>query len=200
PVVMRQLEQLIGETTLRDGLRTYLSAHQYGNATWSDLITVLDALTPEDLAAWSKAWVEEGWRPQLVAQWVNGAVVVTQADPIPDRNLLWTQDVVLAMGSAAGVDTARVRITGDTARITVASKPEWILPGADGVGYGRMALDEPSRRALLTAAPSLTAPLHRAVAYQSLWETVLSGTTRPSEYLTLLLAAIPREREELITT
>ena len=133
PVVMRQLEQLIGETTLRDGLRTYLSTHQYGNATWSDLITVLDALTPEDLAAWSKAWVEEGWRPQLAAQWVNGAVVVTQADPIPDRNLRWTQDVVVAMGTALGVDTARVRITGDTAKITMASKPTWILPGADGI-------------------------------------------------------------------
>jgi aminopeptidase N len=200
PVVMRQLEQLIGETTLRDGLRTYLSTHQYANATWSDLITVLDALTPEDLAAWSTAWVEEAWRPQLAAQWVNGAVVVTQADPIPDRNLRWTQDVVVALGSASGVDTARVRITGDTARITRAAKPAWILPGADGVGYGRMTLDEPSRRALLTEAPTLAAPLQRAVAYQSLWETVLSGTTRPSEYLTLLLAAIPAEREELITT
>src|SRR6187549_3362205 len=56
PVVMRHLEALLGEDNFRDGLREYLKAHSFANATWSDLINVLDARTPLDLQQWSQAW------------------------------------------------------------------------------------------------------------------------------------------------
>jgi aminopeptidase N len=45
---------LVGADTFRDGLREYLKAHSFGNATWTDLIALLDAKTPENLAAWSQ--------------------------------------------------------------------------------------------------------------------------------------------------
>ncbi len=65
PIVMRQLEQMLGPDELRDGLREYLTRFAFGNATWTDLIAILDARTDEDLAAWSRAWVEQsrGGRP-----------------------------------------------------------------------------------------------------------------------------------------
>ena len=46
---MRHLEALLGEDSFRDGLREYLNAHKFGNATWTDLIAVLDRRTPTDL-------------------------------------------------------------------------------------------------------------------------------------------------------
>ena len=42
PIVMRQLESLVGEDLFRDGLREYLHTFRYGNATWPDLIDILD--------------------------------------------------------------------------------------------------------------------------------------------------------------
>jgi len=66
PIVMRQLELILGETTFRDGLREYLKRYAFGNATWTDLIRVLDARTPVNLAAWSHAWVEERGRPAFI--------------------------------------------------------------------------------------------------------------------------------------
>ncbi len=45
PIVMRHLEELLGEESFRDGLRDYQKAHAFGNATWKDLIGVLDART-----------------------------------------------------------------------------------------------------------------------------------------------------------
>ena len=38
PIVMRQLELLLGPDALRDGLREYLSTHALGNASWADLV------------------------------------------------------------------------------------------------------------------------------------------------------------------
>ena len=51
PVVMRQLELIVGENAFRDGLREYLKQYAYGNATWGDLIRILDARTKQDLVA-----------------------------------------------------------------------------------------------------------------------------------------------------
>jgi aminopeptidase N len=38
PIVMRQLELMLGPEKFRDGLREYLKEFQYGNATWLDLV------------------------------------------------------------------------------------------------------------------------------------------------------------------
>ena len=40
---MRQLETLVGPDPFRDGLREYLRRYAFGNATWPDLIALLDA-------------------------------------------------------------------------------------------------------------------------------------------------------------
>ncbi len=65
PIMMRQLERLMGEDALRDGLREYLKKYAYGNATWPDLIAILDACTPADLLAWNQVWVNETGRPEF---------------------------------------------------------------------------------------------------------------------------------------
>ena len=57
------------------GPREYLAAHEYGNATWPDLIAVLDRQTAEDLAAWSHVWVEEPGRPTIAGDAGRGGDV-----------------------------------------------------------------------------------------------------------------------------
>ncbi|MGH7541448.1 MAG: M1 family metallopeptidase, partial [Gemmatimonadota bacterium] len=65
PIVMRQLERLVGEESFRAGLREYLGTYSFGNATWLDLIRILDRRTTRDLESWSRAWVEEPGRPTV---------------------------------------------------------------------------------------------------------------------------------------
>lgn len=67
PIMMRELEILIGERLFREGMQTYLREYAFGNATWPDLIEILDARSDEDLAAWSRAWVNEPGRPEFDA-------------------------------------------------------------------------------------------------------------------------------------
>ena len=68
PVVMRQLELMMGENAFRDGLREYLKRYAYGNATWGDLVRILDGRTRHDLVEWSRAWVEERGRPTFTTR------------------------------------------------------------------------------------------------------------------------------------
>ena len=72
PIVMRQLELIVGADAFRDGLREYLKGHAFGNATWNDLIAVLDPRTNEDLVKWSHAWIEEPGRPTITMRVTAG--------------------------------------------------------------------------------------------------------------------------------
>src|SRR5881296_2802264 len=97
PIVMRQLERLAGADRLRDGLRAYLKQYQFGNATWLDLVRVLDELTPLDLTAWSRAWVEEAGRPSIRTEVDGPHIAFVQSDP------RWTQHIEALVGTAHGL-------------------------------------------------------------------------------------------------
>lgn len=63
PIMMLQLERLIGEQTLQKGLQEYLHTYAFKNATWPDLIAILDSNTTEDLQSWNDSWVNKPGRP-----------------------------------------------------------------------------------------------------------------------------------------
>src|SRR5262249_34342621 len=139
PIVMRQLETIMGADAFRDGLRDYLKAHAFGNATWPDLIALLDGRTPDDLAAWSHAWVDERARPTIGTELAlsEGRVerlVLTQHDPIAQRGLMWNQRIQVVVGDRlvpVKLDAARVEVTA--ARGLPA---DFILANGGGVAYG----------------------------------------------------------------
>jgi aminopeptidase N len=61
--MMRQLELLTGEENFRKGIGEYLKKYAYSNATWPDLIEILDRHTDKDLQSWNKVWVNDPGRP-----------------------------------------------------------------------------------------------------------------------------------------
>ncbi len=200
PVVMQQLEALIGETVLRDGLRVYLDRFRYANATWPDLIGILDSLTTEDLSTWSDVWVNQTGRPRVAAAWTDSGLVVTQRDDVANRGLLWNQPVVVAIGVGDSVIEQRVLLRDAQAFVpmTLPSTPAFLLAGADGVGYGRFLLDAASRDRLLARVHTLENPLHRAVAWQTLWEDVLEDSLDANTFVNATVVALDRERDELV--
>jgi len=207
PIVMRQLELLVGEASFRDGLREYLQAHKFGNATWSDLITVLDARTDADLVAWSRAWVEERGRPRITLRRETTAggttVTIEQSDPL-GRSLVWPQTIDLAIGYATHVDHQRVALTGRNV-ITIpagagpSGPPAWILPTGGGLGYGDFVIEASDLEAIAKALPHLSDPLIRGSALVTLWESMLESRVSPSKMRDVLVAALPVETDELNT-
>lgn len=200
PIVVQQLEALIGEEQLKEGLRRYLQQFPYGNATWPDLIGILDELSEEDLASWSEVWVNASGRPRITTEWRDGGIVVRQSDTDTQRNLIWNQPLVLALGFDGEVIELTVPLqTAETfVPLPRTVQPDFVIAGADGLGYGRFVLDTRSRERLLTAVHELADPIHRAVAWQSLWEEVLEGTVRPADFMASGVAAVALEQDELV--
>lgn len=203
PIVMQQLETMLGDTTFRDGLRIYLDRHRFANATWPDLVAVLDSLSPMDVTAWSRVWIEEPGRPSYTA-WVDGdSLHITQTDTWPERRLRWPQRLGYGLVMDEGVAVLSGDFTGDEMHLRLrdpVTAPRILLGGADGLSYGRFALDSASRAALLERVHSLPQALHRAVAWQTLQEELIAGVLDPAALLAATLRGVEREREELVAS
>jgi aminopeptidase N len=204
PIVMRQLEMIVGADGLRDGLRDYLEQHAYGNAAWTDLIRLLDRRTPDDLDAWSRAWVEEAGRPVIttIPPGPGGGISFQQADPIAARGLTWAQRLKVVVGypnAPVSIDYNLGAGAGGTIEPSAgaAGRPAYILPTGGGIGYGDFVLDADSRAYLTAHLADIRDPLTRGAALVTLWEEMLDGRVTPDVLFDLLLAALPKESDEL---
>ena len=204
PIVFAHLERLMGKEALRGGLREYLAEYRYANASWPDLIAILDARTDEDLAAWSRTWVEEAGRPRIDVdlETEGGAIArlaLRQSDPAGEGRL-WNQrlDVRLGYGGAAST-TLAVHLRDAEAVVAEAAglpAPDYVLAAGGGLGYGLTALDARSREHLLAELPGIDHALTRAVAWVSLRESLLEGDVEPEALIDLARRALPAETDE----
>jgi len=199
PIVMRQLERILGPDKLQDGLRAYLKQFQFGNATWLDLIAILDDRTDLDLKAWSHGWVEEAGRPSIRTVLESDRVGFIQSDPQEGRSLRWTQHIDVLIGRNHTVTSVPLDIKGERAEVKIPagiSKPDWILPTGGGLAYGDFTLDDATRSFLLHQLPDLKDPLTRGAAWVTLWEEMLDRRVGPSDFIELAIQTLPREDTE----
>jgi aminopeptidase N len=201
PIVMQQLELLVGETTFRDGLREYLKTYAFGNASWTDLIRILDGRTAHDLAAWSRAWVEERGRPVFRTTWFDHGsrgMRLEGSDPLR-RGLVWPQRLGIGIGFDGGsFHPTPVQMTGTSVEVFFVgvADPAYVLPNALGLGYGLFVLDDRSREYLLTRLEDIPNPLARGAAWITLWDNMLEGHVAPATLIQSAMRALPRETDE----
>ncbi|WP_228724231.1 M1 family aminopeptidase [Spirosoma sp. KUDC1026] len=178
PIMMRQLEKLMGKDALRDGLRDYLKTYAVGNATWTDLITILDKRTPTDLVAWNKVWVEQTGRPRFTyrldkqGNTIGKLTLAQQGEDGSKR--VWPQGFSIALVYPDRVEEIPVAMNEGQVTISAATGkplPSFIVFNSSGEGYGLFPVDP----ALVSSLPSLRNPVMRASTYINLYETMLTG-------------------------
>ncbi|MEO7156568.1 MAG: M1 family aminopeptidase, partial [Vicinamibacterales bacterium] len=207
PVVMRHLEALLGDDNFRDGLREYLQGHAFANATWSDLINVLDARTPLDLQQWSQAWVDQPGRPTIetILETNNGAItrLAFRQNDSWNRNRLWPQQLRVAIGGHAPQQIINLELTArvvEVPQVTGQPVPRYILPNGAGWAYGDFVLDKTTLAYLITNLPDIGDPLTRGSAWVTLWDALLDGHVAPDAFLDLAMRSLPRESDEQMTS
>jgi aminopeptidase N len=205
PIVMRQLERILGDDGMRRGLREYLRRFAYANASWTDLIALLDTRTTDDLAAWSRTWVEGSGRPTISTELqMDGegracSATLTQRDP-DEQSRVWTQQIEIALGYQDGVRLVKVPLRSarsDIADVRGWPAPLFVLPNGSGLAYGRVVLDERSLAWLTAHLPDVRDPLTRGSAWITLWDELLERRIPPASLLDLALRSLPAEDDEL---
>jgi len=201
PIMMRQLERLMGEKPFQEGIREYLKKYAHGNATWPDLITILDAHTPADLQAWNQVWVNQPGRPvfdyelQTPAGQPAQLVIRQRAEDGSDR--LWPQQFEVTAMYPAGPKELTVNMTQREVRVPLPAgqpAPSYVLLNSQGLGYGVF----PVAPAVADNLASLADPVARASTYIALYENMLAGRgLAPRPLLDRYLAQTAHENNDL---
>jgi len=203
PIMMMQLEMLMGEESFKKGLRQYLQIYSMGNADWEDLVSILDPLTTQNLAEWSKAWVDMPGMPQITSNVTFGSNGnIGSYSLIQSKARKKSSKMGMKFSVTQNIRDERhvynVGMTGDTAVVQLLSnKPlnSWILPNSDGKGYGMFCPDSLSLQMLLNGTPTITDNLARSSWFVMLNELFLSGRVDASKYYTYLFSNLMRETE-----
>ena len=190
PVMMKQLELLIGEDAFREGIREYLTTFSHSNATWPDLVDILDKKSDEDIKTWSQVWVNTPGRPHFSVE----SSSIIQNDPAK-TNRVWPQTFDLFFTKATVSYSQTVNSTSKGTEYEPDPDFEYsTLFNSNGYGYGLFPvnlqmlnswneLDETSKGSLLI----------------SLYENMLEGNdVAPSEYIQHLKDIAITEQNQLI--
>ena len=191
PIMMRQLESLMGEDAFRKGIRNYLEKYAFDNASWPDLISILDGLSDHDLGAWSEVWVNSPGRASFSAvAREDEKQLISQADPA-GRDRVWPQAFEISAFSPG--TRATFPIASDHRPVEVpAPAGQQLLFNADGRGYGQF----PAEIGDTALWPRLT-PLEKGSLLINLYENLLDGRLGdPADYLDSLLQLLTIERDE----
>jgi aminopeptidase N len=201
PIMMRQLELLMGKQNFQQGIREYLKKYSYSNATWNDLIAILSKYSKSNLHSWNKVWVNEPGRP------VFSYDIKYNGDKISDLSLnqssemgqprVWPQSftVKLVYPSASKILVVNAKnAKTDLIEAKGLPKPQYILFNANGAGYGLFPID----KEMMANLYDLADPLERASAYINAYENMLSGkSTKPEELLAVFLQGLSVEKNEM---
>lgn len=200
PVMMEKLIEIMGRDAFRQGIQTYLKRYAYSNATWDDLVGILDSLTSADLRGFSQAWVYEKGMPDLTFR-ITGkhrdSLTVTQSDPL-GRGILWPQSFGVTVSD--GTVNRQVEINMNADRITVPAGltgARYILPNTDGRGYGRFILPRESARWLLGHWSEIQDGTARFATLMNLQENYLAGLISARDWSRSILAGLEKETDQL---
>jgi aminopeptidase N len=205
PIVMRQLEKLMGAAAFQKGLQQYLKDFSYANATWDDLIFILDELTPVSLKVWSNVWVKEPGMPHILS------TVSTDEDGYMKEFTIqqlktshsgqyWQQETEIALFYADTIIKIPVVLNGSKTQIPVTQKlkkPLAILPNASAIGYGYFQLDTPSLSTFLNGSLTVKDELIRGAIRIALQEELIHKKITGEDFISYLLISLEKEKESL---
>lgn len=220
---MRQLERLMGKDKFQQGVREYLKKFANGNASWPDLITILDKYADADLQQWNKVWVNESGRPVIDYQLEkkDGKITGFHVQQKPEYGAesgaktgtgsgtktgtgsrtknakIWPQLFEITLYYPGSVKELTVNLNAKAVEVKEAigmEEPLFVQFNSSGQGYGVWPVDA----AMFPALYQIEQPLNRAAAYISLYENMLNGRSiQPTALLELFMAGVDQEKEEL---
>ncbi len=152
--VLRMLEAHVGSDTFRAGVRDFLRAHAFSNATSTDLWNSLSGASGRDIGAIAASWIEQPGFPLVTA--------AAQCDADGRRSLRLSQGRFLLQGSDANAahwtvplqirsgtepTPQSLLLTRDEQTVAAGRCGQPLSINAGGLGYYRAAYDEATLQA-----------------------------------------------------
>ncbi|HEY5992293.1 MAG TPA: M1 family metallopeptidase [Candidatus Udaeobacter sp.] len=200
---LRMLESFLGEEVFRDGIRRYIAAHQYSNATTADLWNALSEASKKPIGEIAAGWTEQPGFPVVkVKREGDGKVQLTQERfTVNFKNAPPLEWKIPLTYSVVGEEPGTLLMTSKLESRQNIPADRALKLNVNGAGNYRVEYDEPSWKLLLEALPKLGVE-DRVNLLSDAWALVQAGRVPVSLYFGLVekLPASTElaEREQII--
>lgn len=204
PIAMMQLEQTIGPDLFQQGIRNYLNTYKMGNASWDQLIGILDSLTPLNLKSWSKSWIEQAEMPTITATQLNDKNEGHHVELHQKTKNLFIPMVYNISLYNEKKTKIELKVDQNKPLVEVFENPDVefttssLQPNSDGLGYGLFIPDSASLSILSSTNNYIENAVSRASNLISIHELFLNGKIKSEPYFKFLLTSLTREKEPQI--
>jgi len=193
--VLRMLEQYLGSTVFRDGVREYLRRHAYANAETGDLWAALGRAANQPIPAVMDAWIFQPGYPLVSARLEGRELVLSQQrftylpEPLPGstpspRNQLWQVPLQIRLVSSGRASTERRLLAGAEMRMPGPERLESVLLNEGGHGFYRVRYSPELLERLLGAVDRLGA-IERFNLVNDSWAVTVASHMTLTDYLEL---------------
>jgi aminopeptidase N len=211
--VIKQLVAYVGVDDFLAGLRSYFDRHAWGNATFDDLLTELEASSGRELRKFAAQWLETAQvntlRPE-VAIGPDGtytSVTVLQEAPA-DFPTLRTHRIGVGLYDLSGAALTRrehleIDVSGERtelAQLAGERAADVLLLNDEDLTYAKLRLDDRSMATVVQHIAGLDSSLARALVWAAAWDMVRDAELAARDYLALVLAGLPAERDINLVT
>ncbi len=148
--VLSMFEQWMTPEVFRRGIRAYMRAHEWGTATYEDLLSALSEAAGRDVATPFRTFLFQPGVPFLSVRIECGEdgsrAHLAQSRYLPvgsqgDRSLQWQFPVCMRYGVGSETKTICTLVTEAEQTQALDDCPRWLHPNADGAGYFRFGLE-----------------------------------------------------------
>jgi aminopeptidase N len=192
PFVMDMLYRRCGEEAFHKSIRQYLKAFPYGNATWDQLIGILDRNCRGGLKRWSRMWITRAGMPEIRFTSYSNVLNIKQ-------NAAYPQTLALRV-ALASEDTSdiTVRLDGRNKDVVFDSPVEAVVANPDARSYGCFLLDSASLGLALGPYIYGRPETERSSILITLNENVWRGNLDPARFARFLLRYMEREDDPIL--
>lgn len=202
--VLRMLEQHIGPTVFRDGVRDYLRAHAYGNADTNDLWVSLGKIAKQPVPELMNGWIFQPGFP-LVTATVSPSSELTitqqrfsylsdeQSGASQDQR--WQIPLQLRITAGGKAGTSRILLTEKSTAVPLPHDWESVLINEEGHGFYRVRYAPELLDRILKVGIDRLAVTERFNLLNDAWATTVAGLMPLTDYLDLT-ARFTAERDK----
>ena len=192
--VLRMLEQYLGPSVFRDGVRDYLRKHAYANADTGDLWAALGLAARQPIPEVMDGWIFKPGYPLVSARLEGGEIVLSQqrftylpeplAGPAPATEQRWQVPVQVRITASGRAASERRLLAQSETRLAAPERLEAVLVNEGGHGFYRVRYSGELLERLLKTLPAVAA-IERFNLVNDAWAVTVAGLMQLTDYLDL---------------
>ncbi len=205
PIVFEQLELIMKPQKFQTAVREYLMTYAHGNADWSDLVTIMDKHSEENISNWSDAWVYGSGLPHIGysrnPQEGELTPIHIQQDVITDDKTFPAQYLGIHIVSKENKIQERIWFDEPSVQFSPSYLPDTsmaVMLNGMGMGYGFFRLLDADTKFIRQNLQNIEDESLRAAIYLNMYENFLHHTLSSEFFYTYLIHAITMEDQQLL--